>query len=340
LSALVLAGLVLSALAGCKNQQQPLPKYGNYTLYGIKYDNVDSNRAKENASDMLTQMAGEKNVCLIGLWAYNPPACLRAVQAAQKAGQVRIVGFDEDEATLQGVQDGEIYATVVQQPFEFGYRSVKLMAELARDPKAPLPKEAKDGVLHVPHLIIKKDNVAKFWADLREKKKAGESEAPQAQAGRVKVGFVSNNVAEFWTIAEAGSRKAAQEFNVEVLFRRPKGASAADQKAIIDDLLTAGVQAIAVSVIDPKNQTEYLNSIADKVPLLTQDNDAPDSRRRCYIGTDNYAAGRDVGKLVKEAMPDGGAIAIFVGQPDPLNAQQRRQGVLDELAGEKDAQGK
>ena len=39
-------------------------------------------------------------------------------------------------------------------------------------------------------------------------------------------------------------------------------------------------------------------------------------------------------------MPDGGAFAIFVGQPDPINARQRRQGVLDELAGEKDAQGK
>ena len=37
---------------------------------------------------------------------------------------------------------------------------------------------------------------------------------------------------------------------------------------------------------------------------------------------------------------DGGTIAIFVGKPEPINAKERRQGVLDELAGEKDAKGK
>ena len=51
-------------------------------------------------------------------------------------------------------------------------------------------------------------------------------------------------------------------------------------------------------------------------------------------------AGKDAGKMVKEAMPDGGGVGIFVGLPDPINAKQRRQGVLDELAGEKDAKGK
>ncbi len=154
-----------------------------------------------------------------------------------------------------------------------------------------------------------------------------------------KVGFVSNNSAEFWTIAEAGTSKAAPEFGVEVLFRRPQQGTAAQQKEIIEDLLAQGVQAIAISVKDPKNQLDYLNEIASRVPLITQDNDAPDSKRLCYIGTDNYAAGRDVGKLVKEAMPEGGTVALFVGDLDSLNAQQRRQGVLDELADQKDAPG-
>jgi ribose transport system substrate-binding protein len=154
---------------------------------------------------------------------------------------------------------------------------------------------------------------------------------------RTKVAFVSNNAEEFWTIAEAGTRKAAGELNVEVAFRRPQNGTAAEQKQIVEDLLSQGSQALAISVIDPVNQLDFLNQVADRVPLLTQDNDAPKSKRKCYIGTDNYAAGREVGRLVKEVMPDGGVLAIFVGQPDPLNARQRRQGVLDELAGTKDA---
>src|ERR1700731_4716499 len=118
--------LLLACLPGCgSGKSQPLPKYGAYTLYGTKYDNVDSSKAKDNAADMLTQMQDEKNICLVGLWAYNPPAILSAVKAAKKEGKVHIVGFDEDELTLQGIQDGYIHGTVVQQPFEFGYQSLK-----------------------------------------------------------------------------------------------------------------------------------------------------------------------------------------------------------------------
>lgn len=309
----------------------PGKQYGKYFLHNTLYDNVDQNKAKDNAADVLTQLQGEPNLCLIGLWAYNPPAILSAVKLANKEGKVHIVGFDEDESTLLGVKNGDIYGTVVQQPFEFGYQSVKLLAALAKDPNTPLPKEAVNGVLHVPHLVIKKDNVDEFHKKLKQQKQIQpREEAPDSD--RTKVAFVSNNSAEFWTIAEAGTRKAAEEFGVEVLFRRPKTPTAAAQKEIIEDLLARGVKGIAISVNDPINQKEYLNSIAERVPLITQDNDAPDTKRKCYIGTDNVAAGRSVGKLVKEVMPQGGKIAIFVGQPDPINAQQRRQGVLEELA--------
>jgi ribose transport system substrate-binding protein len=163
--------------------------------------------------------------------------------------------------------------------------------------------------------------------------------ACQKDSGKTRVAFVSNNPESFWTIAEAGTKKAAAEEDVEVLFRKPAQGDAALQKEIIDTVLGQGVKAIAVSVIAPKDQRAYLDEIAAKVPLITQDNDAPYSKRLCYIGTDNYKAGQAAGRLVKEALPDGGTIAVFVGDLVPLNAQQRRQGLLDELAGKKDARG-
>jgi ribose transport system substrate-binding protein len=150
---------------------------------------------------------------------------------------------------------------------------------------------------------------------------------------RLKVAFVSNNAYDFWTYAQAGCSTAAAENGVECVFKKPDPGDAAVQKAIIEDLVNQDVKAIAISVIDPTNQTGDLDAVAAKVALLTVDNDAPASKRLCYIGTNNYAAGREVGRLVKEAMPGGGTVCIFVGQLEALNARQRRQGMLDELGG-------
>lgn len=161
------------------------------------------------------------------------------------------------------------------------------------------------------------------------------------RTAKIKVGFVSNNSAEFWSIAEAGTKKASKDFDVEVFFRKPPTGTVAEQKELIDALIARQVSGLAVSVREPIEQTPYLNDIVEqhRINLITQDNDAPQSQRLCYIGTDNYLAGKEVGKLVKKALPDGGVVAIFVGQIEPLNAQQRRQGVLDELAGSRDAKG-
>jgi ribose transport system substrate-binding protein len=151
-------------------------------------------------------------------------------------------------------------------------------------------------------------------------------------SGKPKVAFVSNNPENFWTIAQAGAQKAADEEGVELVFRKPSQ-GAAEQKEIIDILLNQNVKGVAVSVIDPDNQTPYLNEIADRTNLLAVDNDAPRSKRKAYIGTDNYMAGRAAGKLVKASLKDeGGLVVIFVGDTAPLNAKQRRQGVIDELA--------
>src|SRR5262245_13060507 len=85
-----------------------------------------------------------------------------------------------------------------------------------------------------------------------------------------RVAFVSNNPATFWTIVEAGCRKAEGETGVEVIFRKPDSNDSARQNEIIDSLLTQNIKALAVSVNDPKNQRAYLDEIAARVPLVTQ----------------------------------------------------------------------
>ena len=142
--------------------------------------------------------------------------------------------------------------------------------------------------------------------------------------------YVTNGVDPFWDLCAAGVRIAEKEFGVKCEVHMPtKGV--VDQKRILEAMVANGVKGIAVSPVDPDNQTGHLNEIAQVTKLITHDADAPESDRLVYIGTDNYKAGRALGQLVKEAIPDGGEVMIFVGRLEQLNARQRRQGVIDEL---------
>lgn len=152
-------------------------------------------------------------------------------------------------------------------------------------------------------------------------------------AGKPHFAFIPNNVSDFWTIAKKGVDKAAQELGVEVEFRPPSTGAIAEQQSIIEDLLNKGIDGITVSPIDPANQTGFLDKVAAQTPLLCHDSDAPQSKRLAYVGTNNYQAGLEAGKLIKEALPQGGKIMLFVGTLDAQNAQDRKKGIEDELQG-------
>jgi ribose transport system substrate-binding protein len=157
---------------------------------------------------------------------------------------------------------------------------------------------------------------------------------PALAAGeRPKLAFVTNCVAEFWTIATFGVEAAEQEQGVDAVVHMPPNGTAEEQKRILEDLLGKGVHGIALSPKDPENMTALLDEVAQRTLLVTHDSDAPKSKRLCYVGMDNYDAGRMCGKLVIEAMPQGGPVVVLVGTLDQDNARRRRQGLIDELLG-------
>ncbi len=150
----------------------------------------------------------------------------------------------------------------------------------------------------------------------------------------IALAFVTNNASDFWSIARRGVEKAAGELaDVDVEFRLTADGTAGEQQRIVDDLLTKGVDGIAISPVDPDNQAALIDAAATRAVIFTQDSDAPQTARTCYIGTDNLAAGRQAGQLIREAIPEGGSIMLFVGKLDARNAQERIQGIEEALDG-------
>jgi ribose transport system substrate-binding protein len=160
------------------------------------------------------------------------------------------------------------------------------------------------------------------------------SSASEVREKKLKLAFVPNSPTDFWTIARRGCEDAQKELgDVEVDFRIPSSGSAAEQQQILNDLLVRGVDGIAVSPVDSANETEFLNKVASQTLFVCTDSDASDSKRVCYIGTDNVAAGVEAANLIKEASPQGGKIMLFVGTMDAENAKERIQGIKHGLQG-------
>lgn len=174
-------------------------------------------------------------------------------------------------------------------------------------------------------------------SDLRVIQETGPAADSAASAGdeseQFTVAFITNQIADFWKIAAAGCEDAEKDLGIGVEVRMPSQATAVEQKRIVEDLLTSGVDGIAISPIDADNQVDWLNGIAEKTHLITHDSDAPKANRLMYIGMDNYAAGRACGELVKKAIPDGGKVMLFIGRLEQDNSKFRRQGVIDVLLG-------
>ncbi len=134
----------------------------NIELVDVRGDDVDFARARSNVDDVLA--ANPEITCMVGFYSYNPPKIYEALQAAGKLSQITVVAFDEDPVTLGAVKEGSFSSTIVQQPFEWGYQGMKLMAAYLNGDKSGVPA---DGLIIIPTKVIDKSNVDQFSADLK-----------------------------------------------------------------------------------------------------------------------------------------------------------------------------
>lgn len=141
-------------------------KGSNLEIVLKKEDNTDKSKARSNVEDILN--ANPEIDVLLGLWSYNPPAIEAAAKQLGKTGKVTIAGFDDEEATLKGIENGTIAFTVVQKPFEFGYKSAKLLHELCTKGEAALPKDPN---IDTGVDVIDATNVKAYRAKQAEMKK-------------------------------------------------------------------------------------------------------------------------------------------------------------------------
>jgi len=142
----------------------------------------------------------------------------------------------------------------------------------------------------------------------------------------------ANTKLGYWQTALAGLNHAAAEMKVKAEMAGP---DTYDTKAEHDEFQRAVGQkpaGILISAADASLMTPDINAaLAQGIPVLTMDSDAPESKRLFFIGTDNYKAGNLGGKLTAKLLGNKGNIVVLTIPSQP-NLKDRLHGFEDAVA--------
>jgi ribose transport system substrate-binding protein len=139
----------------------------------------------------------------------------------------------------------------------------------------------------------------------------------------------------FFDLARDGCEARAAELgNITCLYIGPVEHEPATQSQIIEDLITQGVDGLAISVADTAAATTVINRAVEAgIAVITFDSDAPGSQRTAYVGTNNYDFGVALGEVLLELKPDGGSYGMISGGAAAPNLAERVDGVRAALEG-------
>jgi ABC-type sugar transport system substrate-binding protein len=163
---------------------------------------------------------------------------------------------------------------------------------------------------------------------------AAASVAPVPAQEAVKIGFITKFPVEFFSTME-NAAKAYAEANpgVEIIFGQ--GASATDiegQIALIESMVTQGVQGIAITPADPTVAPALDKAIEAGVKIVLMDNNIPDwDGKTALATTDNFNAGKIAGEYLATVLKDGDTLGILEGVPGVPALDDRVNGMLEGL---------
>jgi ABC-type sugar transport system substrate-binding protein len=165
---------------------------------------------------------------------------------------------------------------------------------------------------------------------------AAATAGPTVAQDAVKIGFITKFPVPFFaTMEDAAKAYAAANPGVEIVFGQ--GTSATDiegQIALIESMVTQGVQGIALTPVDPTVAPALDRAIEAGVKVVLMDNNIPDWEGRTALATtDNYAAGKIAGEHLRTLLKEGDTLGILEGVPGVPALDDRVNGMMEGLGG-------
>lgn len=145
-------------------------------------------------------------------------------------------------------------------------------------------------------------------------------------------GVLGKCVGPYWEVVKKGAEDAGKELGIKVTVFMPQKEDIPQQIETVETWISMGFKGMAVAPSDPEALVAPVDLAMEKgIPAITIDTDSPNSNRLCYIGTDNYTAGKVAGEKMAEILGGKGKVAIATGSLTAMNSLERMRGFEDAI---------
>ena len=157
---------------------------------------------------------------------------------------------------------------------------------------------------------------------------------PASGSGLPTIAVIPKGTAHvFWQTVHAGAIAAATEYGAKVAWRGPESETdIAKQRAIVEDYLNAGVDAIVLAPCDENALVPVIESAtAAGKPVVIFDSSAKTELYVSFVATDNYAGGVKAAEMMGKVLDGKGKVAIVGVQPGGASTTKRENGFMDTI---------
>lgn len=224
----------------------------------------------------------------------TPAAIAKAVVDTGFSGQIKLIGHDLVDETMDYVSQGVITATLSQDPYAQGHDTViHLFNHLVTGWRPPTPRllTARD--------VVTPENFRQFWragqGTLESKATQERRAKPLAPSPRpLRIAVVGREECDFWEPVKAGVLAAGQElreYNASVDWIVPEADKAPNidiRGPLLEQLIEQGYHAIALD-IPHQRLVPYINRAAAKGVTFATFNGEPNSLRGLISMLDSRA---------------------------------------------------
>ena len=167
-----------------------------------------------------------------------------------------------------------------------------------------------------------------------KKEEAKPAAAPAATAApEVTIAYITNgNTNEGWTIINGGAAKAGATPGVKFISLAAEKGDLAKQLAIVEDMITKKVSAIAIAPVDSKGIAPAIKKAMDAgIPVVAVDTGISETPITSYVATDNIKAAMVQGDWAADQVKDGDTVIYVTGDQGQTTGQERKKGFEDGL---------